>query len=102
MKNPIVWLENKPVGTINSDGAFVTYRNEKGFFALLNGFGISKTVLKILKSRNIEKIVLIHRNAGIQKLYRATVKDFYEKGIIYNKGNDIQLILDLKYFKRGD
>ncbi len=100
MKNVKIPHQSKIAGVINSFNEFVTNRTEKHFFRRYHGFGISRSVLQILRKNNIQKIILIYEKDNKKKLYRARVRDFYELGKEYKFKDDKQLVLNLGYFKK--
>jgi hypothetical protein len=64
------------------------------FFKKFNGYGISNTVLKMLKAFNITQVELTKVETG--DTYNYPVVKFYDKNAIqYNNDGDIQQVLSI-------
>ena len=68
---------------------------EHQFHKFGEGFGMSVVILDYLREKGIETVIVVF----LGQFLKATVSDFYEKGVIYRDGNDVQSILGLSEFR---
>lgn len=99
MKVIRVPLTNRKAGMINANNEFITHRTEQSFFIAFNGFGISGSVLALLKKNNVKKILIVYDKDGKKHFYKCTVEDYYIFGQEYSYGSDYQLVLNINRMK---
>lgn len=93
----------KIVGTIKTEkGMYITRKERsKHYFIKHKGYGISIEVLKKIRNKGIERIILIEINENGETMYETTRQEFFKKGIRHTyKQGDKQLILPIKEWKR--
>ena len=78
-------------------GCYISYRNENHFFYKFNGFGVSVKLLDYLTEKNINRIIINYLD---REIYFAYTDDFIVKGDAWTDGNDEQLILNLKHWRK--
>ncbi len=94
-----VFFKKKKIGVVDSErNAYLTYRNDNHVFHKFGeGFGVSIGVLDLLRQKEIEYVIVNFKN---MKAYVAQTVDFLVLGEDYKDGNDVQLILPLKYWNK--
>lgn len=94
---------DKITGVVNSNNIYVTHRKPNHFFNKYNGLGLSLCILENLLYNNIKKIVFLYKAEWGQPviILYTTPTLFKKHGIkyYYESGQEVQLILPLKYFK---
>lgn len=105
MKRPIRWEKvfwhGKNVGLLKSDRTeFLSVRNKCHFFRKFNGFGISKELLMHLENMGVLKIKIVYlKDENKIEVWKTYLNIFFRKGILYQNGSDVQLILPREYWR---
>lgn len=85
------------------DRKYLMYKNrERHYFKKYKGYGISKSILDILKQENIREVIIIEElKNGERRKIETTTEKFYTRGIRHKyKQADYQLILPETEFTR--
>jgi len=104
MKYKKILYRGKQVGLLREDRkVFRKTIFQRHIFKKFNGVGISLEVLKRLEREGVQQIRLdIINDKGVLVHYRVSLKVWFEEGIQYMDGDDVQLILPFAHMYRYD
>jgi len=83
----VVFYKGRKTGYIIDKRDFKYYVTRRKFnehyFRIYDGYGISATILSILKKNGVDKIVIIEENDEGERLLISKLEDWFEKGFSY-------------------